>query len=429
MRNMNKMAAVLLAAFILVTGLGLGACNNNNKNPEISSPPPVAPVKLSLLANLQVERATLTWNAVANASGYRVRINGTEIQNNVPTPKYHLLALIAPGNTYEIEVMAKGNGTSYTDSDWSAAFTHTVPVPDVLYALPADDDPADHLAYLADPGIEIYNETGLKLGVLTKDVLAFIDQEAVADNATRHYIAYSMTEILAYLDISAEFESAYLEASDVPDEYNTTVTNFDAAYIAIVRLTTDTGAVESTSKFPRFIAGDGLVEGDAVLSNVGTITLGGIAPNPSDPTNPTNPTDPTNPIGGLEDLAIEIYSQAGAKLGVITKDALTSLTQVIVPYTDGGGERDYYSYRLTDILAVLGISTTGFNYAYGEADDYDVTGELDDSYVVVLRIDLSGNETPGPFFLAPNTGKRGYKGSSSASSLACRGVKKITLEK
>ena len=424
MRNSNKFAAILLAAFMLVTSLGLSACNNNKKNPPVE-PPETPTVKLSTPANLQIERATIRWNAVANANGYRVRIDGTEISDNVSAVKYHLLAMIAPGNTYQIEVMAKGNGTSYTDSDWSAVFTHTVPVPDVLYALPADDDPQDHLKYLTTPGIEIYNEAGMKLGVITKDVLAFIDQEEVADNTTRHYIAYSMTEILAYLDISTEFESAYLEASDNPDAYNTTVTSFDDAYIAIVRLTTATGEVQTAEKFPRFIAGDGYVEGDNILSNVGTIILGGIAPDPSDP---TNPTDPTDPIGDLEDFEIEIYNDTGSKLGVITQDALTSLTQVVVPYTDGPGERDYNSYRLTQILTVLGISTAGFNYAYGEADNYDVTGELDDSYVAVLRIALDGTQTAGPFFLAPTTGVRGTKGGSG-SSLACKGVIKITLER
>ena len=423
MKRISKLFMLLM----LAAGLGLGACNNNDKNP--TTPP--APVKLTAPTNLQITGLELKWTAVLNASGYKVDVNGTAY--DAAGAIYSLAALIAPGNTYQIKVMAKGNGTNYTDSDWSAVKTHTTdPVPELLYNLPEG----------LDVEIEIRKETNT-LGVITKDVLAFIGQVKVddPDNASRHYVSYSVTEIFEFMGISADFESAFIEASDDPVAYNTTVTSFDDAYIAVVRRNNSDDSVQTTNNFPRFvIVGDyGYVEGeDRIISNVGKITLDGVPGEPGDPGEPGEPGEPTTDwppvippyaLPGSLVVNIPIYGDGATLLGTITKSTLAGITQVMVTYYDNQ-ERDYISYPLAEILAVLGISATGFSYAEGlGSGGYDVTGTIADSFVTVMRYNSDGSETPtgDPRFLAPN-GVRGSGGGSGAS-LAARDLEKITLLK
>ena len=422
MKRISKLFMLLM----LAAGLGLGACNNNDKNP--TTPP--APVKLTAPTNLQITGLELKWTAVLNASGYKVDVNGTAY--DAAGAIYSLAPLIAPGNTYQIKVMAKGNGTNYTDSDWSAVKSHTTdPVSEPLYNLPEG----------LNVEIEIRKETNT-LGVITKDVLAFIGQVKVddPDNASRHYVSYSVTEIFEFMGISADFESAFIEASDDPVAYNTTVTSFDDAYIAVVRRNNSDDSVQTTNNFPRFvIVGDyGYVEGeDRIISNVGKITLDGVPGEPGDPGEPGEPGEPTTDwppvippyaLPGSLVVNIPIYGDGATLLGTITKSTLAGITQVMVTYYDNQ-ERDYISYPLAEILAVLGISATGFSYAEGlGSGGYDVTGTIADSFVTVMRYNSDGSETPtgDPRFLAPN-GVRGSGGTGA--SLAARDLEKITLLK
>jgi hypothetical protein len=86
---------------------------------------PGDPEQLGTPSGLQANSTTktLTWNAVANASEYTVDIDGTEYQAS--TNSHSLSGLTTPG-TYTIKVKAKGNGTTYTDSEWSSAISYTV---------------------------------------------------------------------------------------------------------------------------------------------------------------------------------------------------------------------------------------------------------------------------------------------------------------
>ena len=251
-RSMKTRATRLL--LLLLVGLSIIACNSNktNKTPKT---PPVTPVKLTTPANLQITGTTLTWNQVTNASGYKVDIGG--ILKDTTSASYSLYDL--PPGTYQIKVMAKGNGTAYTDSDWSAAREYKFE-PIVLYELPET----------LEIDIGIYDETG-RLGAITKDVLAYIDQVEVDDpqNAARHYVSYPLAEILAYMGITGDYTEAFGVASD---NYNATGT-IDDAYIAVVRRHAN-GNVESTNNFPRFLVPSGTASGNNLaVSNVTTITL------------------------------------------------------------------------------------------------------------------------------------------------------------
>ena len=413
-----KLILLLLACL----SLSLAACNNDKSNPIVSE----GPSKLATPANLQVAGVTLTWNSVQNASGYKVEVNGTEY--NAAGAIYSLFTLIEPGETYQIRVMARGNATSYTDSDWSAVKSHAVPVPEELY----------ELSESLEINVGIVGEDGNELGVITKDVLKFLDQVEVTDpsNPARYYVSYSMTEIFAYLGISSIFDSAFLEASDLPLTYNTTVTSFDNAYFAVVRINDDGG--EYTVNFPRFIAGDGFVGGDPVLSNVGKITLGGGEVDPGDPGDPGDPVGPGGPStpGELYDLPgslivnIEVSSTEAGYLGDITKEMLASIEQVEVVDPQDANRR-YVAYPLTEILEIMGISDS-FSYVIGEADDgYWATGTVDDAYITVVRRYANGDiqeEKNFPRFLVPS-GEGFRAGDSTVRAPVVNNVTKILLGK
>ena len=65
-------------------------------------------------ASITETSATLSWNAVANASNYSVTINGNNA--TATTNSYNATGLTA-GTEYTWSVVAKGDGTNYTDSE------------------------------------------------------------------------------------------------------------------------------------------------------------------------------------------------------------------------------------------------------------------------------------------------------------------------
>jgi hypothetical protein len=83
-----------------------------------------ATVQLPVPSNIRIEGTTLKWNAVSNAY-YRVSVNGEEKPTNLGTPSYSLSSLTAEG-TYELRVIAKGNGMTYTDSEWSTPIEYKI---------------------------------------------------------------------------------------------------------------------------------------------------------------------------------------------------------------------------------------------------------------------------------------------------------------
>ena len=399
---------------LLLAGMSLVACNNNKTNPT------PAPTKLATPYNLQITGTTLTWTSVPNANRYRVGIIGG-MEYDAATNTYSLPNL-TPGD-YQIRVRAmSGVGTNFTDSDWSNLITHTVDAPDVLYELPGD----------LEINIGIIDEAGSELGVITKAVLAFIGQEEVTDpeNAARHFVAYSMTEIFTHLGISADFDSAFLEASDNPVAYNTTVVSFDNAYLAVVRMTTATGEVQTTSNFPRFLAGNGYVEGQRILGNVGTITLDGSAPPQPPPPSPPPLLDVPYDLPETLVINIEIFCDMGIQQGVITKAILDSIAQVEVP--DPAPQNPtlhYVAYPLTEILDLMEISGNFVSVIGEAADGFYVVGTIDDAYIAVVRRHANGDVesvSNFPRFLVPS-GEGFRAGETTPRPGMVSGVIKIIL--
>lgn len=90
-----------------------------------------AATKLATPTNLQVSNvtttsATLSWNAVTNASGYTVTVGSTPYSANTNSISLNSLT---PSTTYKWSVVAKGNGSTYTDSESAKGSDFTTDTP------------------------------------------------------------------------------------------------------------------------------------------------------------------------------------------------------------------------------------------------------------------------------------------------------------
>jgi hypothetical protein len=83
----------------------------------------VAAQQLTAPSNLQINNTTLTWNIVSNSSGYIIYIDDTEYPATVNS---YSLSSLTTMRTYMIKVKAKGNGTTYSDSEWSGTTQYIV---------------------------------------------------------------------------------------------------------------------------------------------------------------------------------------------------------------------------------------------------------------------------------------------------------------
>ncbi len=98
---MKKGLIALIISFIaFVSLISMSSCSE-------------APKKLGAPEGLKRDRRVMIWDPVENASGYKVSINDEEY--TVTECRFELYYL--DGGTYEFEVMALGNGKTFTDSD------------------------------------------------------------------------------------------------------------------------------------------------------------------------------------------------------------------------------------------------------------------------------------------------------------------------
>ena len=97
-----------------------------------SSTPTPDPIKLTTLVVTVSESGLATWQADANAVGYVYKIDGGDEVMTTSTS-------VQLTDRQSIVVKAIGNGTEYTDSDYSAAITYTAPFAGDDYELPPQD--------------------------------------------------------------------------------------------------------------------------------------------------------------------------------------------------------------------------------------------------------------------------------------------------
>ena len=148
---------------------------------------PVTPAKLPAPANLKEASitetsATLSWDAVANASNYSVTINGNT--ETVTINSYSATGLTA-GTEYTWSVVANGDGTNYTDSD-AAQHTFTTASPTPAPEPDPTPDPGnggEALSFTWDLSTKTYT-TGTNKVTWTTDGLATMHNSGT--NATNY---------------------------------------------------------------------------------------------------------------------------------------------------------------------------------------------------------------------------------------------------
>ncbi len=78
------------------------------------------------VADVTTTSATLSWDAVTNASGYTVTVGSTPYSANTNSISLNSLT---PSTTYKWSVVAKGNGSTYTDSESAKGSDFTTDTP------------------------------------------------------------------------------------------------------------------------------------------------------------------------------------------------------------------------------------------------------------------------------------------------------------
>ena len=110
---MKKRNKIIVLTFVLLSALScLIACGGKPKA-----------VKLQVPENLQINGTTLIWDAVENASGYTVNVDGNKTDTKEST--YDLSVLTEP-KKYFIQIKSLGDEKKYKTSDWSQVKEYTV---------------------------------------------------------------------------------------------------------------------------------------------------------------------------------------------------------------------------------------------------------------------------------------------------------------
>ncbi len=125
MEGIKKRKIITTLAFLFLSMLMMVAASGCKNGLVILQTP----------VNLQINGTTLTWDEVENASGYMVRIGGTE--DITVACAYDLSALIEPGS-YEIQVKSLGKGEEILASDWSEIKEYRIEPEQSLEFAPAD---------------------------------------------------------------------------------------------------------------------------------------------------------------------------------------------------------------------------------------------------------------------------------------------------
>ena len=160
--------------------------------PSGSETPDPTPSKLSTPANLKEASiaetsATLSWDAVANASNYSVTINGNT--ETVTTNSYSATGLTA-GTEYTWSVVAKGDGTNYTDSE-AAQHTFTTKTA----STPEEpENPEQPEVITCAQAVEICETTGETSTTETYTIHGYVTSIITAYSSTHGNISFWMAD-------------------------------------------------------------------------------------------------------------------------------------------------------------------------------------------------------------------------------------------
>lgn len=115
---MKKLRIILISTLFVLAFCMLIACGA----PSLSKP-----------ENLEITNKTLTWDAVDNARGYTVEINGD--QHDVRRTSYSFAGTRLEEGTYTFKVKARGNEIDFVDSEWATVTYVQGYESGILYAL------------------------------------------------------------------------------------------------------------------------------------------------------------------------------------------------------------------------------------------------------------------------------------------------------
>ena len=104
---------LLFTLLALTVFIGMIAC----KGPVDPQEPPASSSVLPSPQNLSIEKRILTWDPIEHANGYVVRIGNDTYETE--DCRLALYGIAMNGGTYTVEVMARGNQATYTDSVWA----------------------------------------------------------------------------------------------------------------------------------------------------------------------------------------------------------------------------------------------------------------------------------------------------------------------
>ena len=113
---MKKRIICLVTALMMISALFFGCADSGDNVNAVELPKPTG---------LYVTKSdnTVHWDSVENASGYKVKINGTEYEVK---ENYYTIENADYGKSYEIEVVAVGDGKNYSQSEVSTT-NYTLP--------------------------------------------------------------------------------------------------------------------------------------------------------------------------------------------------------------------------------------------------------------------------------------------------------------
>ena len=114
--------------------------------------------KLDAPTNLKIEGTVLTWDAVENATKYRVNISGdAQLNRVIKVNSADLSTFNLERGDYSVQVQAIGDGDKYLDSDLSQTIAYKQGVEEVVTEFKEEALLNDE--YIKWNGRTIYNET------------------------------------------------------------------------------------------------------------------------------------------------------------------------------------------------------------------------------------------------------------------------------
>ena len=110
---------------IQVRALGNGTTTLNS---SLSSSVNFSPGSVAAPSNLNITNTNLSWNAVSNAVGYRIYVDGTArtTGTEITVTNFNLATLNLGVGSYSVQVRALGNGTTTRDSELSSSINFVV---------------------------------------------------------------------------------------------------------------------------------------------------------------------------------------------------------------------------------------------------------------------------------------------------------------